>query len=63
LKEKLNKAGKTLEEAQKSPKSAEWKVEIANELRAHTTATNLWNADRLALGEPNRARNLTKETL
>jgi len=61
LDEKLEKEGKTLEDAKKSPKSAEWKVKTAGALRAHTTATNMRIADHLATGHPSRARNLIKE--
>ena len=63
LEEKLEKEGKILEDAKKSPKSADWKVKIAGALRAHITATNLWIADRLAMGHPSRVRNLSKEKL
>jgi len=63
LEEKLEKIGKTLEEAKKSPKSAEWKVEIAGALRNQTTATNIWIAERLAMGHPSRVRNLIRGAL
>lgn len=63
LHEKLEQAGKTMDDAKKSPKSTEWKVKIAGALREYTTATNLWIADRLAMGHPSRVRNLIKEKL
>ena len=63
LDEKLGNEGKTLEDTKKSPKSDEWKVKIAGALRAHIAATNLWIADRLAMGHPSRAGNLIKEKL
>lgn len=63
LEEKSEKAGKTLEDAKKSTKSAEWKVKIAGALRKQTTATNLWIAECLGMGHPNRVRNLIKERL
>lgn len=63
LDEKLEKEGKTLEDAKKSSKSAEGKVKIAGPLRAHTTATNIWIVDRLAMGHPSRVWNLIKEKL
>ena len=44
-------------------KSAEWKVRIARELRARTTATNAWIAERLAMGHPTRVCNLIRENM
>ncbi len=55
--------GKTLEDAKKSAKSAVWKVKIAGALRKQTTATNIWIAERLAMGHPSHVRNLIKEIL
>ncbi len=63
MEEKLKKEGKTLDDARKEHKSAEWKVRIAGALRSQTTATNIWIADRLAMGHPSRVRNLIKERL
>lgn len=39
-------------------KSASWTVKIARELRAQSTATNAWIAQRLAMGHPTRVCNL-----
>jgi hypothetical protein len=44
-------------------KSAKWKVRIARELRARTTATNAWIAERLAMGHPTRVCNLIRENM
>jgi hypothetical protein len=63
LEERLKREGKGLEDARKERKSAEWKVRVAGALRAQTTATNIWIADRLAMGHPSRVRNLIKEKL
>ncbi|MBC2601606.1 transposase [Puniceicoccus vermicola] len=41
-----------------SPKSADWKIEIAKRLRKETTAKNPWIAKRLAMGHPNYVSNL-----
>ena len=44
-------------------KSAKWKVRIARELQARTTATNAWIAERLAMGHPTRVCNLIRENI
>lgn len=60
LSQLLRSAGKTSKDAQKDPKSSEWKVRIARGLRATTTATNGWIAQRLAMGHPSRVCNLIR---
>lgn len=44
-----------------TPKGADWKVAIARRLRAETTASNPWIADRLNMGHPSRISNLIRE--
>jgi len=44
------------------PKGAEWKAKIARLLRAKTTATNPWIAERLNMGHPSRITNLLRES-
>jgi len=63
LMERIKREGKGLENARKEPKSTEWNDRVARALHAQTTATNIWIADRLAMGHPSRARNLIKEKL
>ena len=46
-----------------SQKAADWKVEIARELRAKTTATNPWIANRLRMGHPSRVSNLVNKQI
>ena len=40
-------------------KSAQWKVWIANLLKSHTAATNVWIADQLNMGAPQSVSMLT----
>ena len=56
----MSSAGKTQKDALHSPKSAKWKVNIARSLRASTTATNAWIAQRLVMGHPTRVCNLIR---
>ena len=58
----LRKARKTDKDALEAPKSAEWKIRIARELRSTSTATNAWIAERLAMGHPTRVCNLIRAT-
>lgn len=46
----------------KSPKGADWKVQIAKRLRKETTAKNPWIARRLHMGHPNYVSNLVNKT-
>lgn len=62
VKDRMGAAGKTEEDLVKDRKGAEWKVKIARELRARTTAGNLWIAKRLEMGHPSRVTNLIRET-
>ena len=57
----LRRTGKTAKDGPEARKSAKWKVRIARELRARTTATNAWIAQRLAMGHPTRVCNLIRE--
>jgi REP element-mobilizing transposase RayT len=57
----MRHARKSAEDARAEPKSARWKVEIARELRASTTATNRWIAEHLAMGHPTRVCNLKRQ--
>lgn len=43
-----------------SPKGADWKVAIARVLRKQTSASNVWLANRLNMGHPNRISNLLR---
>jgi len=44
-----------------SKKGADWKVEIVRVLREQTTASNVWLAERLHMGHPNRISNALKK--
>ena len=57
----LRRTGKTEKDRLEARKSAKWKVRIARQLRARTTATNAWIAERLAMGHPTRVCNLMRE--
>jgi len=59
----MNEAGKSKDDVAREPKSARWKVDIARELRAHTTATNRWIGDHLGMGHPSRVCNLIKRKI
>ncbi|MDO8539843.1 MAG: transposase [Opitutaceae bacterium] len=48
----LAAAGKTPSDVARDPKSAEWKVAMAAEMKRTTTATNQWLAQALAMGSP-----------
>ena len=52
LKTALRRAGKTLEQAQKAPKGAPWKIALAAHLKTTTTASNPWLAEALHMGAP-----------
>jgi REP element-mobilizing transposase RayT len=54
----MRHARKSAEDARAEPKSARWKVKIARELRAGTTASNAWIAGQLSMGHPSRVSNL-----
>lgn len=54
--------GKTEEDMGADRKGADWKVEIAKELRAKTTAGNPWISKRLNMGHPSRVTNLIRES-
>ena len=41
-------------------KGADWKAKIARDLRANTTAGNIWIARRLNMGHPSRITNLIR---
>lgn len=56
----MRKAGKTTESAVGDRKAAPWKVCIARELRATTTASNAWIAENLNMGHPTRVCNLIR---
>lgn len=56
----LKAAGETTKDAEEDPKSANWKIQIARELRANSTATNAWIASKLAMGYPTRVCNLVR---
>ena len=43
------------------PKSAEWKVRIAREMKCQATATNSWPTIALAMGRPRRVSKLVKD--
>ena len=57
------KTGKTEKDRLEARKSAKWKIRIARELRARTTATNAWIAERLAMGHSTRVSNLIRENM
>ena len=56
----LREAGKSQEEIAREPKSAQWKVQIAREIKSRTTATNAWIAKSLQMGHPSRVCHLAK---
>jgi hypothetical protein len=45
-------AGRTMADAQKDRKSAEWKIWIAAQLKRNTSAPSTWIAQRLNMGAP-----------
>ncbi len=45
--------GRSVEEAPKEAKAADWKVAIVTHMRRTTTASNPWLAQALAMGAPN----------
>jgi REP element-mobilizing transposase RayT len=57
----IAECGKSLTDAIRERKSAPWKIEVARGLRARTTATNKWIAEKLAMGHPTRVCNLIRE--
>jgi putative transposase len=57
----LRAAGKTADDAPREAKSVRWKVKIARELRATSTASNAWIAKNLAMGHPSRVCNLIRQ--
>jgi REP element-mobilizing transposase RayT len=59
----LRSAGKTRKDAREDRKSAPWKVRIARELRATSTAPNAWIARHLAMGHPTRVCNLIRKKM
>ncbi len=52
LDELLAALGKSRGDLAREPKSAPWKVALAAEMKASTTATNRWLAEALAMGSP-----------
>jgi hypothetical protein len=52
LDELLAALGKSRGDFAREPKSAPWKVALAAEMKASTTATNQWLAEPLAMGSP-----------
>lgn len=58
--EELKARGIAESEIVESPKGAYWKVEITLRLRAETTASNPWIAERLHMGHPSRITNLLR---
>ena len=46
---------------ERTPKSAEWKVWIAREMKCQTTATNSWPTIALAMGRPRPVYKLVKD--
>lgn len=63
LRSLMKTGGKTMADAIREPKSAAWKVKIARELRARSTATNAWIAEHLAMGHPTRVCNLIRKKM
>jgi putative transposase len=53
----MKKIKKTDNDALDDLKGAVWKITIAKTLRKHTTASNVWLAQRLHMGHPNRVSN------
>lgn len=60
LDEMLQRDGMNRADAETHPKAAPWKIRIARELRARSTATNAWIARELAMGHPTRVCNLLR---
>lgn len=58
--DRIAAAGKTEADVAGDRKGAVWKVQIARELRAKTTAGNIWIARRLNMGHPFRVTNLIR---
>lgn len=59
LKQLLSAVGKGEKDLRSQPKSAPWKVALAAEMKARTTATNSWLARALHMGSPFRVSRLT----
>ncbi|MGB0373263.1 MAG: transposase [Opitutales bacterium] len=59
--QELEARQKQQEDIDAVPKGADWKAEIAIILRAQTTATNPWIANRLNMGHPSRITHLIRE--
>jgi hypothetical protein len=57
----MSSLGKVEKDLVADRKGANWKVEIAKELRATTTAGNPWIAKQLNMGHPSRITNLIRE--
>ena len=53
----MKKLKKTNKDAATDLKGAAWKVKIAKLLRRTTTVSNVWLAERLQMGHPNRVSN------
>lgn len=58
--DRIAAAGKTEADLVSDRKGAGWKARIARELRAGTTAGNIWIAKRLHMGHPSRITNLIR---
>jgi putative transposase len=60
VEDRIAAAGKTDADLAGDRKGADWKAGIARELRANTTAGNIWIASRLNMGHPSRVTNLIR---
>jgi len=59
--DEMTRRGIKPEQIDRDAKGASWKAEIAFKLRTETSANNIWIADRLGMGHPNRVSMLLKE--
>ena len=60
VEDRIAAAGKTQADVAGDRKGADWKAQIARELRAETTAGNIWIAKWLNMGHPSRVTNLIR---
>lgn len=58
VEDRIAAAGKTESDVTGDRKGADWKAKIARELRAETTAGNIWISQHLNMGHPSRVTNL-----
>lgn len=63
LKSFMKASRKSAGDAERDSKSALWKIAIAKTLRAKSTATNAWIAQRLGMGHPTRVCNLIRKEM